>query len=98
MLTLELLKFHHISNYAKNITVRFRCPGAKYKVKGRSGTHSLTKLFQEKGIPPWQRNYTPLIFQGGRVNRYRKYLAYPLNIVWQIVRKGIYCQTRMNSS
>jgi len=64
MLTLELLKSHHISNYAKNITVRFRYPGAKYKVKGRSGTHSLTKLFQEKGIPPWQRNYTPLIFQG----------------------------------
>jgi tRNA(Ile)-lysidine synthase len=39
---------------------------AKYKVKGRFGTHSLKKLFQEKSIPPWQRNYAKLIFEDGK--------------------------------
>jgi tRNA(Ile)-lysidine synthase len=61
ILTTELLKNLDIKN--NNITVRFRCKGDKCKVHGRTGTHSLKKLFQEKGIPPWRRNYAPLIFQ-----------------------------------
>lgn len=59
----QLLKSLGISN-TKNITVRFRHEGDKCKIRNRAGTRSLKKLFQEKAIPPWQRNRTPLIFQG----------------------------------
>lgn len=64
-LTRQLLKNHGLDlNYnSENITVRFRHGGHKCKVRNRAGTHSLKKLFQEQGIPPWQRNYVPLIFQ-----------------------------------
>lgn len=62
-LTPQVLKNFGLESAAKNITVRFRSRDSKYKLKGRIGTHSLKKLFQEKGIPPWQRNSVPLIFQ-----------------------------------
>lgn len=49
-----------------DITVRFRCVGGKCKPKGRK-THSLKNLFQEWGIPPWQRSRIPLIYQGDKL-------------------------------
>lgn len=45
------------------ITVRFRCGGERFHPQGRVGSHPLKKLFQEWGIPPWERERTPLIFQ-----------------------------------
>jgi tRNA(Ile)-lysidine synthase len=65
IIPVEVLKKHAINNI--NITVRFRCKGDKCKVQGRIGTHSLKKLLQEKGIPPWQRNHAPLIFQNEKL-------------------------------
>jgi tRNA(Ile)-lysidine synthase len=47
----------------KDIMVRFRAKGDRIKIKGRVGTHSLKKLFQEKGIPPWRREFARLVFQ-----------------------------------
>ena len=32
------------------------------KLAGRAGQHSLKKLFQESGIPPWERETRPLIY------------------------------------
>lgn len=46
------------------ITVHFRCGGEKIKIPGRSGTHALKKLWQEWGVPPWQRDRIPLIYFG----------------------------------
>ncbi|MGZ8136861.1 MAG: tRNA lysidine(34) synthetase TilS [Methylococcaceae bacterium] len=44
------------------VTVRFRRGGEKIILPGRQGHHSLKKLFQEAGIPPWERELTPLIY------------------------------------
>ncbi|NOU23709.1 MAG: tRNA lysidine(34) synthetase TilS [Methyloglobulus sp.] len=44
------------------ITVRFRSGGEVIKLPGRSGHHSLKKLYQEAGIPPWERAGMPLIY------------------------------------
>ena len=64
MLHPDILKDHEIDLVtAKNITVRFRQGGERFKIEGRTGTHELKKIFQENGIPPWQRDRVPLIYQ-----------------------------------
>ena len=47
---------------ARGLTVRFRQGGEQIRPHGRQHTHSLKKLMQEAGIPPWQRNRIPLIY------------------------------------
>jgi tRNA(Ile)-lysidine synthase len=47
---------------ARGMTVRFRQGGEQLRPRGRQHTHSLKKLMQEAGIPPWQRNRIPLIY------------------------------------
>ncbi len=44
-------------------TIRFRSGGETIHIPGR-GTKTLKNLFQEMGIPPWQRPRIPLIYQG----------------------------------
>jgi tRNA(Ile)-lysidine synthase len=44
------------------ITVRFRSGGEKITLPGRKGRHTLKKLFQEAGVPPWERERMPLIY------------------------------------
>ncbi|NOU21089.1 MAG: tRNA lysidine(34) synthetase TilS [Methyloglobulus sp.] len=44
------------------IMVRFRSGGEAIKLPGRNGHHSLKKLYQEAGIPPWERAGMPLIY------------------------------------
>jgi len=44
------------------ITVRMRQGGEKIALPNRAGHHDLKKLFQEVGIPPWQREIIPLIY------------------------------------
>jgi tRNA(Ile)-lysidine synthase len=46
----------------QKITVRFRQGGEKIKPIGRQETHSLKKLLQETGMPPWLRDRLPLIY------------------------------------
>ena len=45
------------------LTVKFRQGGEKIRPVGRNSTHSLKKLMQEAGIPPWQRTRIPLLYQ-----------------------------------
>ncbi len=45
----------------KALIVAFRQGGEKIQPVGRN-THSLKKLMQEAGIPPWQRSRIPLIY------------------------------------
>ncbi len=47
------------------ITLCFRQGGERLQPIGRRGNHTLKKLFQEKGIPPWVRNRIPLIYIDG---------------------------------
>jgi tRNA(Ile)-lysidine synthase len=44
------------------ITLKPRSGGEKLKLPGRMGQHCLKKLFQEAGIPPWERQTRPLIY------------------------------------
>lgn len=44
------------------LTVRFRQGGERLLPAGRQGTHTLKKLFQQWGVPPWQRDRLPLVF------------------------------------
>jgi len=44
------------------VRVRYRQGGESCRPAGRQHTHSLKKLFQEQGIPPWERPRIPLIY------------------------------------
>ncbi|UOA09398.1 tRNA lysidine(34) synthetase TilS [Methylobacter sp. S3L5C] len=44
------------------IIVRARSGGEKISLPGRQGRHTLKKLFQEAGIPPWERDAIPLVY------------------------------------
>jgi tRNA(Ile)-lysidine synthase len=46
----------------RKLEVRFRRGGEEIQPAGRKGHHSLKKLFQEEGIPPWERDRLPLIY------------------------------------
>lgn len=46
----------------QRLTVAFRQGGEKIRPAGRKNTHSLKKLMQEAGIPPWQRSRIPLLY------------------------------------
>jgi tRNA(Ile)-lysidine synthase len=47
--------------------VRYRGGSERCRLEGRSGSHSLKNLFQEAGIPPWQRERIPLLYLDGRL-------------------------------
>lgn len=53
--------------HAQNVTVACRRGGEKIKLFGREGHHCLKKLYQEAGIPPWERDIRPLIYLNGRL-------------------------------
>ncbi|MGB5339450.1 MAG: tRNA lysidine(34) synthetase TilS, partial [Gammaproteobacteria bacterium] len=44
------------------VHVRYRQGGERCRPVGRGHHHSLKKLFQEEGIPPWERALIPLIY------------------------------------
>lgn len=53
--------------HAAKISVKMRTGGEKIKLPGRNGQHCLKKLYQEAGIPPWERQIRPLIYLDGRL-------------------------------
>ncbi|MDH5785435.1 MAG: tRNA lysidine(34) synthetase TilS [Chromatiales bacterium] len=48
-----------------SVTVRWRRGGERIELAGRTGHHSLKKLCQEVGLPPWERERRPLIYIDG---------------------------------
>ena len=44
------------------VEIRYRQGGEQIKPSGRTETHDLKKLFQDKGILPWLRDRVPLIY------------------------------------
>ncbi len=48
----------------QDLSVRFRQGGESCMPLGRKHHHSLKKLFQEWGVPPWQRERVPLLYVG----------------------------------
>jgi len=49
---------------SKPVTVRFRQGGERLKPAGRNARHDLKSLFQEAGVPAWQRDKIPLLYAG----------------------------------
>ncbi|MGR8931138.1 MAG: tRNA lysidine(34) synthetase TilS [Gammaproteobacteria bacterium] len=49
------------------VTVQARHGGEKIKLPNRTGHHSLKNLYQEAGVPPWERETRPLIYLNGRL-------------------------------
>jgi len=45
------------------VSIRYRAPGTLHIV-GRERGRSLKKLWQECGVPPWEREVTPLLYYG----------------------------------
>ncbi|WP_034912479.1 tRNA lysidine(34) synthetase TilS [Erwinia sp. 9145] len=45
----------------ESVSVRFRAQG-QFHLSGRAGSRPLKKIWQALGVPPWQRERTPLIF------------------------------------
>jgi len=49
---------------ATGVRVRWRRGGERCRPAGRRHHHSLKKLFQARGIPPWERDLIPLVYIG----------------------------------
>jgi len=63
---MEKLKPHDaakVLSLDQNKTIRFRQGGEKIKLPGRTHHHSLKKILQAKGIPPWLRDRVPLVYE-----------------------------------
>jgi len=52
---------------AGGVTVRWRMGGERCRPAGRGHHRSLKKMFQERGIPPWERQRIPLIYVQDRL-------------------------------
>ena len=52
----------HRSLRSKKLRICFRQGGERFHPVGRQHSHSLKKLFQEAGIPPWERGAIPLLY------------------------------------
>ncbi|HEX7027847.1 MAG TPA: tRNA lysidine(34) synthetase TilS [Gammaproteobacteria bacterium] len=50
-----------------DLQVRFRRGGERIVLPGRRHSHSLKKLLQQRGVPPWLRQRLPLIYAGERL-------------------------------
>jgi tRNA(Ile)-lysidine synthase len=48
-------------------TIHWRRGGEALQPTGRGEHHALKKLYQEAGVPPWERSRRPLIFLGGKL-------------------------------
>ncbi len=48
----------------EQLQIAFQIPGLRARPAGRSGSRPLKKLWQEYGIPPWQRPQIPLLMLG----------------------------------
>ena len=51
----------------RRLQVRFRRGGERLRPAGRREHHSLKHLFQEAGVPPWERGRVPLIYCDDRL-------------------------------
>jgi tRNA(Ile)-lysidine synthase len=49
------------------VQVGFRQGGERCRPAGRRHHHSLRKLLQEAGVPPWERRRLPLLYAGERL-------------------------------
>lgn len=56
-----------IWRHAGQIRIRFRQGGETLRLPGRSHGKTLKHLFQEQGVPPWERERCPLVYADDRL-------------------------------
>lgn len=61
--TLRLVDTQQVPAQVDNLLVRFRRGGESLRLETGGHTRELRDLFQEAGIPPWQRGRLPLVFE-----------------------------------
>jgi tRNA(Ile)-lysidine synthase len=61
--TLRLVDTQQVPTQVDNLLVRFRRGGESLRLETGGHTRELRDLFQEAGIPPWQRGRLPLVFE-----------------------------------
>ena len=49
------------------VEIRYRRGGERIRLSGHAHHKSLKKLFQERAVPPWQRNQIPLLYIDGEL-------------------------------
>jgi tRNA(Ile)-lysidine synthase len=59
------------------VNIQFRQGGERFHAQGRLGSHPLKKLFQEWGVPPWQRQKIPLLYYQGELIAVSGYGIHP---------------------
>jgi len=52
------------SQLATPLQVSARRGGERIQLPGRTHSHALKDLLQQRGLPPWQRRQLPLLFDG----------------------------------
>jgi len=52
---------------SQQLEVRARLGGERCRVRGRAGRAGLKKLLQEAGVPPWWRDWVPLLYLDGEL-------------------------------
>lgn len=57
------IALHHLQS--RGGTIRWRAGGERIQPAGRVGSHELKKLYQEAGVPPWERSRMPLVYLDG---------------------------------
>lgn len=62
-----LTKGQGLRTDVQQVSVRYRQGGETLRLPGRKCHHSLKKLFQDWGIPPWQRDRVPLVYVGEKL-------------------------------
>lgn len=77
------------------VEIRYRQGGEQIRPAGRTETHELKKLFQDKGILPWLRDRIPLIYYENELIAVAdlwlesKYAATEAEAAWQIIWERI---------
>jgi tRNA(Ile)-lysidine synthase len=56
-----------LSPQTESLCVRFRVGGERVLLPGRSHSHSLKKLLQERKVPPWLRERLPMVYEQDRL-------------------------------
>ncbi len=82
----------------RTVSVRFRAGGERCRLPGREHHHTLKHLFQQWGVPPWQRADTPLVYIDGELAAVGGYCVCEpyaatadedsLRVVWQRESRG----------
>jgi len=70
----ELLRWQHLIDMGLNLassgqdlTLRYRQGGERIKLPGHEHHKKIKHLMQEAGIPPWERDRIPFIYEGDRL-------------------------------